>query len=590
MAETRKLAAILAADVSGFCRLAGSDEDLTLARLRALRSDLIDPTIAVHNGRMVKRTGDGALVEFRSVVDAVRCAIEVQASMLERNAGLPPERRIEFRIGIHLGDVVEESDGDLMGDGVNIAARLQTIAKPGTVCLSEDAYRQVRARLDLAVTDLGERELKNIASPMRAFSVEVSAPSPTMAAGSVAPPAEIGSAANSAPLNKPSIAVLPFDDMSERSEEGYFADGITEDIITGLTRFRSISVIARNSSFAFRKRSLTLAEIGRQLGASFVLEGSVRRARDRVRITAQLIEAATGLHLWAERYDRKLEDIFSVQEEVAQAIISTLVGRIHDAGLRRALRKPTASLEAYDCLLRGMAHFRGYADDDNQKAYAMFQRAVQLDPHYALAHAYLANTHLAVHGNASAPSKVLDEAYAMAMHALELDPQESNGHRVLSNVWLYRREFEACERHYRMALALNPNEPDRMMGLGYMIVLRGRHEEGLALMQDALRLNPFQPTWYNSRLGVALYSLKQYIEAVRSFLQIPTPGYWTRARLAACYGQLGRAAEAEAQVTAILQLKPDFTIADFMLRDVLLEREDDRVHLREGLVKAGLPE
>ena len=302
MAETRKLAAILAADVVGYSRLAGSDEDRTLARLRALRSDLIDPTIAVHNGRVVKRTGDGSLVEFRSVVDAVRCAIEVQNGMVERNAGLPPERRIEFRVGIHLGDVVEESDGDLMGDGVNIAARLEGIAKPGAICLSEDAYRQVKARLDLAVSDLGPTKLKNIAEPVRVYSLEVGVPAPVKHAPQAEPATPEPSARLALP-DKPSIAVLAFQNMSGDPEQEYFADGMVEEIITGLSRIKWLFVIARNSSFVYKGKAVDVRQVGRELGVRYVLEGAVRKAGNRVRITAQLLEAETGAHLWADRYD-----------------------------------------------------------------------------------------------------------------------------------------------------------------------------------------------------------------------------------------------------------------------------------------------
>ena len=290
MSETRKLAAILAADVVGFSRLAGADEDRTLARLRALRSDLIDPTIAVHNGRVVKRMGDGFLVEFRSVVDAVRCAIEVQNSMVERNAGLPEERRIEFRIGIHLGDVVEESDGDLMGDGVNIAARLEGIAKPGAICLSEDAYRQVRARLDFAVSDLGEAQLKNIAEPVRIYSLEVGVP----AQAKPAPPAKPAAPEKPSPppaSRKPSIAVLAFNNMSGDAEQEYFSDGISEDIITDLSKLSELHVVARNSSFVYKKAASPVAEVAKALGVRYVLEGSVRKAGNRVRVTAQLIDS-----------------------------------------------------------------------------------------------------------------------------------------------------------------------------------------------------------------------------------------------------------------------------------------------------------
>src|SRR6202521_4489582 len=314
MTEKRKLAAILCSDVVGFSRLAGTDEDRILARLRALRSDLIDPTIAVHNGRVVKRTGDGSLVEFRSVVDAVRCAIEMQNGMVERNAGVPPERRIEFRVGIHLGDVVEESDGDLMGDGVNIAARLEGVAQPGAICLSEDAFRQVKSRLDLAVSDLGETKLKNIAEPIRVYSLQcgdaIAAKATSLAgvATSVAP-------ALSLP-EKPSVAVLPFQNMSGDPEQEYFTDGMVEEIITALSRIRWAFVSARNSTFTYKGQAVDVKQVGRELGVRYVLEGSVRKGGDRVRITAQLIDAATGAHLWADRFDGSLEDVFELQDKV----------------------------------------------------------------------------------------------------------------------------------------------------------------------------------------------------------------------------------------------------------------------------------
>jgi adenylate cyclase len=319
MPEMRKLAAILAADVVGFSRLAGTDEDRTLARLRALRSDLIDPTIAVHHGRVVKRTGDGALVEFRSVVDAVRCAVEIQHAMVERNAGVPENRRIEFRIGVHVGDVVEESDGDLMGDGVNIAARLEGIAQPGAICLSEDAYRQERARLDLLVSDLGEKALKNIIHPVRVYALEVGKPAEPKPEVQVQVVAE-----KAAAPEKPSIAVLPFQNMSGDAEQDYFADGIAEDIITALSKLSQLFVIARNSSFTFKGRNVHVQEIGKTLGVRYVLEGSVRKAGNRVRITAQLIDATNDGHLWAERFDRDLTDIFAVQDDVTGQIVKAL--------------------------------------------------------------------------------------------------------------------------------------------------------------------------------------------------------------------------------------------------------------------------
>jgi len=347
--ETRKLVAILAADVVGYSRLAGSDEDRTLARLRALRSDLIDPTIAIHNGRVVKRTGDGSIIEFRSVVDAVRGAVEVQNGMLERNAGVPPERRIDFRMGIHLGDVVEESDGDLMGDGVNVAARLEGIAKPGAICLSEDAYRQVKSRLDLDVNDLGAVQLKNIAEPMRAYSLEVwkraevtPEPAAPKARSTYLPPIAgivaliivasgswyFGPAAFR--LNAPakaahlSVVVLPFRNLSGEPSQDYFADGVTENLTTDLSRIRNSFVIARNTAFTFKGKNIDTKEISKDLGVRYVLEGSVQRDQNRVRVNAQLIDGDTGAHLWADRFEESITDLFKLQDQVVARLTNTL--------------------------------------------------------------------------------------------------------------------------------------------------------------------------------------------------------------------------------------------------------------------------
>lgn len=575
----RKLAAILAADVVGYSRLMGQDEEGTHAALKAHLEGVFEPCLAENHGRVVKRTGDGLLAEFPSVVDAVRCSMLVQRAMRDCNLSVPTDRRIEFRIGVNVGDVIVEGD-DLYGDGVNVAARLEALAEPGGICVSADVYRQVRSSLDLDAADLGEQLLKNIAEPVRVYKVHLSDERQVTSID-----------AHVLPLpDRPSVAVLPFDNLSGQVEETYLSDGITEDIITGLARFRSLFVVARNSSFSFRGKSIELAEIGRRLGVSFILEGSVRRGGERLRITAQLVEAASGMHLWAEHYDRNLDDVFTVQDEVAQTIVATLVGRIEEARLQRSFRKPTESLPAYECVLRGLAHFRGYAEDDNQKAYDLFGRAVAIDPGYALAHAYRALVLLGLHGHAAAPADVLDEAFAMATRALELDPLESGCHRALGLIWMYRRDYERAEYHTRRAHELNPNDADRRMSLGNLLAMRGKPEEGLDWMQSALRLNPLHPTWYNPQLGMALYSLRRYGEAAQAFRHITNPGYWSRARLAACCAQLGDIAAAEAQREAILRQRPDFSTADFLRADILLERADDREHLREGLLKAGLPD
>jgi TolB-like protein len=370
MAETRKIAAILVADVVGYSRLAGADEDRALARLRALRSDLIDPTIAVHRGRIVKRTGDGMIVEFRSVVDAVRCAIEVQNGMVERNAGVPVDRRIEFRVGIHLGDVVEESDGDLMGDGVNLAARLEGIAKPGAICLSEDAYRQVKTRLDLAVADLGPTALKNIAEPVRVYSLD---------AGKPAQPKRAPAAAEKSAPPRLSLVVLPFANIGGDPEQEHFVDGVTENLTTDLSRMRGAFVIARNTAFTYKGKPFDVKTIGRELNVRYVLEGSVQRGGNRMRVNVQLIDAETGNHLWAERFDKPLADLFDMQDEIVARLANALNAQLIAAEARRAEMAPNP--DSTDLYFQDLAWFnKGTTPHNVAQARSFFDRALAADP------------------------------------------------------------------------------------------------------------------------------------------------------------------------------------------------------------------
>jgi adenylate cyclase len=576
--QERRLLAIFAADVAGYSRLMRADEQGTLRALQADR-EVIDRLISEHGGRIANTAGDSILAEFPSVVDAVRCALTVQREVAKANeATRPDEQRLQFRIGVHVGDVVVKG-GDLFGDGVNVAARLQALAEPGGVCLSEEAHRYAARPLSLTCIDLGQQEIKNLDGGIRAFSVR-----PT---GQPAP-GERPNPPTRRP-ERPSVAVLPFDDLSGDGSDRYFSDGITDEIITGLARFRSLFVVARNSSFAFRDNSVDLAEVGRRLGVSFLVQGSVRRAGERLRITAQLVEAGTGLELWAERYDRHLDDVFAVQDEVAQMIASTLFGRIEDARLQQALRKPTDSMEAYDCFLRGLAHFRSFADDSNRQAAAMLERAVALDPQYALAHAYLAWVRVAVDGYAAASPAVIHAAFAMVSQAVDIDPQESRCHRLLGQICLMRREYDTAERHFHRTLELNPSDADGTHQMGFLMMIRGKPEEALQWMATARRLNPFQPTWYNFGLGVTLYFLRRYVEAEQALKRLPNPGPWPRSVLAACCARLGKTVDAQAQVAAILRWRPDFSIETFLHSDVLLERAEDRDHLREGLIEAGLP-
>ena len=374
MTETRKIAAILAADVVGFSRLTGADEDRTLARLRALRSDLIDPTIAVHHGRVVKRTGDGVLVEFRSVVEAVRCAIEVQNGMIERNRGLPPERRIDFRVGVHLGDIVEESDGDLMGDGVNIAARLEGIAKPGAICLSEDAYRQVKARLNLTVIDLGATLLKEYHRANPSLFARGRGRSSADCTERDCSDREIFDATSVA--QQAVVAVLPFQNMSGNQEQDYFADGVVEDIITALSRFSSLFVIARNSSFLYKDKHVDIRQVGRELGVRYVLEGSVRRSSERLRVTAQLIDANTGAHVWAETYDRTVTDVFEVQDDITRSVVGAIEPTIRTAEIDRAKEKALTTSALMICISAHYHTFYAATREGNEKAVDLFKQAL----------------------------------------------------------------------------------------------------------------------------------------------------------------------------------------------------------------------
>jgi adenylate cyclase len=443
----RRLAAIMATDIVGYSRLIEIDETGTLGSVKRLQSSIFNPTLSTHGGRTVKLMGDGALIVFNSAVDAVNCAVSLQNGIALDQRHVAPDRRIFLRVGINLADVVVEGD-DLFGDGVNIAARLETLAHPGGICIADIVQRQLAGKSGLAFEDGGEMSLKNITRPVRVWH--------WMDSPTVGP-------AGLPPTDRPTIAVLPFENLSGQPDETFFSDGITEDIITGLARFRSLSVVAANSSFNFRGKPISLKEIGRQLGAAFLVEGSIRRAGERIRVTAQLIEAANGEHHWADRFDRSLIDVFAVQDEVAKMIVSTLVGRIEEAKFQQSLRKPTVSLAAYEYYLRGIAHLRGYADDDNQQACRMLEAAIERDPWFALAFAYLALAQVASHGYADSPAEVLNGAYAMAKKAVSLDGQESVCHRMLAVVCTFRREFEMAERHFRQAYQLNPNDANGLV-------------------------------------------------------------------------------------------------------------------------------
>jgi len=465
----RRLAAILAADVVGYSRLVRADEEATLAALKGIRKDIIDPKIANHHGRIVKLMGDGMLAEFGSAVDAVRNAVEVQRAVAEHQSDLPDDRRIQFRVGINLGDVVIDGD-DIQGDGVNVAARLEALADPGGVCISGAVHEQVRDRIDVPFEDLGEQEVKNIDRPVRVWRWT----SDTSATSS-------GPAATDKLLrlpDKPSIAVLPFEDLSADKDQEYFADGIAEDIITALSRNRGVFVIARNSSFTYKGAAVDVKRVGQELGVRYVLEGSVRKAGSRVRITAQLIDAATGNHVWAERYDRELEDIFAVQDEITQNIVATIGPELASAEMQRARRKDPSSLDAWDCTIRAMWHFARATHGDMEEARRFALRAIEMDPGTAPAFGILAFTHLrgVVNGWSKTPSQSIQEAYEAARKAVALDGRDANAHWALGTANLFRRRFEDAFSSYETAIDLDPNNAAAHGGLGSALAYAGRTE------------------------------------------------------------------------------------------------------------------
>jgi TolB-like protein/class 3 adenylate cyclase len=591
MTETRKLAAILVADVVGYSRLAGADEDRTLARLRGLRSDLIDPAIAAHRGRVVKRTGDGSIIEFRSVVDAVRCAIEVQNGMVERNTGLPLEKRIEFRVGIHLGDVVEESDGDLMGDGVNIAARLQSVAKPGAICLSEDAYRQVKGRLDLDVADLGLTQLKNIAEPIRLYSLEIGAP----ARAKPAPAAR----EKSAPPHL-SIVVLPFANIGGVPEQEHFVDGVTESLTTDLSRIRGAVVIARNTAFAYKGKPLDVKTIGRELNVRYILEGSVQRGGNRMRVNVQLIDGETGNHLWAERFDKPLADLFDMQDEIVARLAGALNAQLAAAEARRAEQAPTP--DSMDLYFQGLAWLnKGVTPDHVAQARGFFDRALTADPDNvdALIESARADARAGAFLFVTDPLAAFAAAEAKLTKALSSVPDHARGHMFLGFVEILTKRAAQGIAECEHALALDRNLAYAHSFIGRGKILVGRAEETEAHVAEALRLSPRDTmayVWMHT-VGVANLHLRSWDKAVACYRRaieanrnFPTAYFW----LAAALMQSGRLDEARSAVKAGLALDPKFTVS--RARAAWTSMSDDSTYLAqlepilEGMRKAGVPE
>jgi adenylate cyclase len=635
MSEIRKLAAILVADVVGYSRLAGADEERILARLRALRSDLIDPTIALHHGRIVKRTGDGSIIEFRSVVDAVRCAIEVQTGMAERNAGLPPEKRIEFRIGVHLGDVVEEADGDLMGDGVNIAARLQGVAKPSAICLSQQAYWQVKSRLDLNVTDLGATQLKNIAEPVHVYSLEVGQPAEaklTTAAEAPAGPKQrsrfallgaaiaallvavaagsfyfLGANRPAAIASNPppplaaerfSIVVLPFANLSGDSAQDYLADALTDELTTGLARLPDTFVIARNTAFTYKGKPVDAKTIGKDLGVRYVLEGSVEPSGDRVRVNAQLIDAGSGAHLWADQFDAARAGLLDTQDEIVTRLARALDIQLTDVEAARLKRTPAANPTAEDLALRCAAAVQEgrYVGKEAEAGYGLCEQALALDPNNVRALTILSVKVRDLLGD-------VDRADAMVSKALALDTNYPNAHATKAFIlWRQRRLDEAIVEDER-ALALNPALLDAYANMGLVYRTLGRFEESLGFFDKVIRQSPNDPNLafsYAVKAGdhVALKQYGQAAESARRAIAIKPNfelPYWYLITALVQSGQDSQAQEALQRYLALPGVPATVAALKQETTKYVNERDDPRyvekwVQLVEAMRKAGLPE
>jgi adenylate cyclase len=578
----RRLAAILAADVVGYGRLMEQDEAGTFERLRAHRRGLFEPEIEKHHGRVFKLMGDGLLVEFASAVDAVECAVTLQRGMVERNADVCADRRIDLRMGLHLGDVIVEGD-DRHGEGVNLAARLEGLAAPGGICISDQVYAAVSRKLELSLEDGGEHLVKNMARAVRIWRWHPSRPS--IVARSDAP----------LPLpEKPSIVVLPFDNMSGDVEQTYFSEGIAEDIITDLSKIAGLFVIARHSAFTYKGRAVKVQDVSRELGVRYVLEGGVRKVGNRVRITTQLIDGQTGGHVWAERYDRELTDIFALQDEVTQRVVAALALKLPRDERQRSEGRGTNAFGAYDCLLRGRQQIQLFTKVGNTEARLMFERAVALDPSFATAVAGLAKTHMFayINGWSDAPDKSLEAAYELANKAVALDDRNSEAHNVLGIVLKWMKDLDRSIAALERALAIDPNYAHAYASLGATLYYAGEPERGLHFLEQAVRLDPHHPDEYLHFLGLTYFALGRFDEAIavleRRLIRNPNTDV-SRVLLASIYGHLGRHDEARKHWEQAMKVNPMYSLEN--RRRILPYRDPaDYDRIVGGLRKAGLPE
>jgi adenylate cyclase len=579
----RKLAAILAADIAGYSGLMGADDEATVRDLKA-HQIVILPLIANFSGRVIDTAGDGILAEFASVLNAVNCAVAIQRNMAERNASVAPDRRMQFRIGINQGDVIYD-ETRIYGDGINVAARLESIAEAGGICLSGKVYEEVEGKFDLACEDIGLQQLKNIARPDRVYRING-----RTLAGTAAHPAPASDKASLPAPDGPSIAVLPFTNMSGDAEQEFFADGLTEDILTALSRFREFLVISRNSTFVYKGKAVNIQEVANALNVQYVVEGSVRKAGNRVRITVQLIDARKDRHIWAERYDRELEDIFAIQDEVTSSIVATLSGQVEAATYQSIARKPTESMAAYELVLAAKILHHRANREDNLEARKVIESALALDANYAHAHAWCA----CIVGQSLLNDWEHDRDVAWQIIndelkiALALDHNDSDVHRILSAVHLLSHDYEAAEHHQQRAVALNPNNDLIVVQQGELDTWLGEPEKGIEWIKKAMRINPHHPERYWNHLGRGYFVARRYREAIDAFKHVSHPNQFHHAFLAASFAMLNDNTTAATHARSVLALDPNFS-ADAYLRTLHYRRDADRDHHRDALLRAALP-
>ena len=576
----RKLVAILAADVEGYSRLMGEDELGTLDALRNQQKTLIEPTVTQHKGRIFKLMGDGVLAEFGSVVDAVGCAVDLQQRLATSDANRPDIQPMKLRVGINLSDVIVEN-GDLYGDGVNVAARLEQLAEPGGICISASAYDQVRQKLDLAYEDLGTQQLKNIARPIHVYRID-----PQRCAGR---PAGTTARAPTSRFQKPSIVVLPFQNLNRSEEQEFLCDGLTQDITTDLSRFSNLFVIAAHSAFTLKGKSIKAQEVGRQLGVRYLLEGSVHRSKDKIRINTQLIDTANDRHLWAHRMDVSSEELTQAQDHIVQKIIAMLAVRLDAAERERALVKGSTVATAYECYLRGVHCYSHESLEQLTACRNLFEEATKLDPGLARAWGYLAYTTMRGVAQGWIAADAGETALALARKAVQLDPFDYYNHWDLAFVlWNLRRTDQAISE-YRRAVSLNANDADLLAELAETLAYWGEPLEAIRELRRAKEINPYYPDWYRWNLGWALYSARQYEESLLEFQQMSELPNHVRLIMAANYVQLGKSAEATRAVSEVLQHEPGYTLAKLKMRTVFKRAEDEQ-HWLEAVRTAGLPE